>query len=77
MKKINKGFIPVICMCFILTMLSGCKGQKEQETAIKVEDTVAVSTTETETESETEESHLTDEGDVVIVVPDDEEMGGE
>ena len=73
----NKIIILVMCALFALAMLSGCKAQKGQETSITVKETVAVSTTETETESETEEPHLTDEGDVEIVIPDDEEMGGE
>lgn len=78
MKRMNKLFVLVICALFAFSMFSGCKAKKaqESETNIKVE-TEAVTTEETECETEEETSALVDEGDVEIVIPDDQEQGGE
>ena len=97
MNRTNKIMIPIMAICLMLPMLSGCKADKETEAETKLQieasETGQISsevaekasdkeesTSEMEegaSESEVDASFLVNEGDVEIIVPDDQEMGGE
>lgn len=85
MKKMNKVLASALALLLMTAVLCGCKAGNTQktETSIKVGETGTHVTEESEIlvsgETETEEAatFLVNEGDVEIVVPDDQEMGGE
>ena len=60
-------------------LLSGCKAQKPQETETRliIEETETLVSEETESAIEAEATMLVNEGDVEIIVPEDQDMGGE
>lgn len=81
MKKMQKILIPALCFTLLLSMLSGCKKEQAPETeadsGIRVEETGSEEVTESAAESEVDATMLENEGDVVIVIPDDQEEAGE
>ena len=75
MKKMNRILASFLVLLVITASLCGCKAENTQktETNLKVEGTETLVTEETETEDAT---FLVNEGDAVIVVPEDQDMGG-
>ncbi len=79
MKKMNKVLASALALLLMTAVLCGCKAGNTQktETNLKVEGTETLVTEETETENVEDATFLVNEGDVVIVVPEDQDMGGE
>lgn len=90
MMKKNKYLILVICALLAIALLFGLKNKMGQETEPTLQNEVSDSPDEAENNvqeniSETEENKsgtdeaiiLINEGNVQIIVPDDQEMGGE
>ena len=69
----NRGILTFLGILLSVTIFTGCKTEKMQETESEQQNEA----TETVT-SETEEAEiLENEGDIEIVIPDDQESGGE
>ena len=82
MKRVYKSFLAGVCCLLIALTFAGCKKGHNSETNSAIDAVQNETAKVTESEKQTEESEieatiLENEGDVVIVVPDDQEAGGE